>query len=72
MIDFEKVEFNKAISLNPSNSTQSEMSNPFANSKYELVRLVEIENIKIQKGKNITQKLAKIGNIKVVAGGKDY
>ncbi|EJF6970788.1 restriction endonuclease subunit S, partial [Campylobacter coli] len=72
MIDFEKVEFNKAISLNPSNSTQSEMSNPFANSKYELVRLVEIENIKIQKGQNITQKLAKIGNIKVVAGGKDY
>ncbi|MDT3327906.1 restriction endonuclease subunit S, partial [Campylobacter coli] len=70
--DFEKVEFNKAISLNPSNSTQSEMSNPFANSKYELVRLVEIENIKIQKGQNITQKLAKIGNIKVVAGGKDY
>ncbi|EAH7255208.1 restriction endonuclease subunit S, partial [Campylobacter coli] len=72
MMDFEKVEFNKAISLNPSNSTQSEMSNPFANSKYELVRLVEIENIKIQKGQNITQKLAKIGNIKVVAGGKDY
>ncbi|EOH3902608.1 restriction endonuclease subunit S, partial [Campylobacter jejuni] len=72
MMDFEKVEFNKAISLNPSNSTQSKMSNPFANSKYELVRLVEIENIKIQKGQNITQKLAKIGNIKVVAGGKDY
>ncbi|MMP72281.1 restriction endonuclease subunit S, partial [Campylobacter jejuni] len=72
MMDFEKVEFNKAISLNPSNSMQSEMSNPFANSKYELVRLVEIENIKIQKGQNITQKLAKIGNIKVVAGGKDY
>ncbi len=42
MIDFEKVEFNKAISLNPSNSTQSEMSNPFANSKYELVRLGEV------------------------------
>ncbi|EFO9456833.1 restriction endonuclease, partial [Campylobacter coli] len=72
MMDFEKVEFNKAISLNPSNSMQSEMSNPFTNSKYELVRLVEIENIKIQKGQNITQKLAKIGNIKVVAGGKDY
>ncbi|HEC2280514.1 TPA: restriction endonuclease subunit S [Campylobacter jejuni] len=72
MMDFEKVEFNKAISLNPSNSMQSEMSNPFANSKYELVRLVEIENIKIQKGQNITQKLAKIGNIKVIAGGKDY
>ncbi|HEC1732273.1 TPA: N-6 DNA methylase [Campylobacter coli] len=42
MMDFEKVEFNKAISLNPSNSTQSEMSNPFANSKYELVRLGEV------------------------------
>ncbi|ELN1904530.1 N-6 DNA methylase [Campylobacter coli] len=42
MMDFEKVEFNKAISLNPSNSTQSEMSNPFINSKFELVRLGEV------------------------------
>ncbi|EAJ8169515.1 restriction endonuclease subunit S [Campylobacter jejuni] len=42
MIDFEKVEFNKAISLNPSNSTQSEMSNPFANSKYELVEFGQL------------------------------
>lgn len=42
MIDFEKVEFNKAISLNPSNSIQSGMSNPFINSKYELVRLGEV------------------------------
>ncbi|HDZ5258599.1 TPA: restriction endonuclease subunit S [Campylobacter jejuni] len=69
MMDFEKVEFNKAISLNV--KSRDEL-NPFKNSKYELVRLVEIENIKIQKGQNITQKLAKIGNIKVVAGGKDY
>lgn len=42
MMDFEKVEFNKAISLNPSNSTQNESSNPFANSKYELVKLGEV------------------------------
>ncbi|EAI4496880.1 N-6 DNA methylase [Campylobacter jejuni] len=42
MMDFEKVEFNKAISLNPSNSTQIEMSNPFANSKYELVEFGQL------------------------------
>lgn len=42
MIDFEKVEFNKAISLNLRNSNRSEESNPFANSKYELVRLGDI------------------------------
>lgn len=48
MMDFEKVEFNKAISLNPSNSTQSEMSNPFVNSKFELVRLgdIVVDNLK--------------------------
>lgn len=45
MIDFEKVEFNKAISLNSSNFKQSEESNPFANSKFELVRLGEIVNV---------------------------
>ncbi|HAA1848083.1 TPA_asm: restriction endonuclease [Campylobacter jejuni] len=63
MMDFEKVEFNKAISLNPSNSMQSEMSNPFANSKYELVRLGDIiidnlkSKIKVKEAKeNITGK----------------
>ncbi|EIT8307187.1 restriction endonuclease subunit S [Campylobacter coli] len=63
MMDFEKVEFNKAISLNPSNSTQSEMSNPFTNSKYELVRLGDIiidnlkSKIKVKEAKeNITGK----------------
>ncbi|EJO0396207.1 restriction endonuclease subunit S [Campylobacter coli] len=63
MMDFEKVEFNKAISLNPSNSTQSEMSNPFINSKYELVRLGDIiidnlkSKIKVKEAKeNITGK----------------
>ncbi|EAI4024970.1 restriction endonuclease [Campylobacter coli] len=63
MMDFEKVEFNKAISLNPSNSMQSEMSNPFTNSKYELVRLGDIiidnlkSKIKVKEAKeNITGK----------------
>lgn len=43
MIDFSKVEFNKAISLNPhSNDSHSVQSNPFANSKYELVKLGEV------------------------------
>ncbi|MBX7490050.1 restriction endonuclease subunit S [Helicobacter turcicus] len=55
MLDFSRVEFNKAISLNPSvilsghseRSEESESSrnldaNPFKNSKYELVRLGEI------------------------------
>ncbi len=54
MIDFEKVEFNKAISLNPSNSTQSEETNPFANCKYELVKLGTI--CKIYQPKTITAK----------------
>ncbi len=43
MIDFSKVEFNKAISLNPhSNDSHSVQSNPFANSKYELVKLESV------------------------------
>ncbi|EOG1062270.1 N-6 DNA methylase [Campylobacter coli] len=39
MMDFEKVEFNKAISLNV--KSRDEL-NPFKNSKYELVRLGEV------------------------------
>lgn len=43
MIDFSKVEFNKAISLNPhSNDSHSVQSNPFENSKYELVKLESV------------------------------
>lgn len=38
LIDFEKAEFNKAISLNPI-AKGNESHNPFANCKYELVRL---------------------------------
>ncbi|EKH8928241.1 N-6 DNA methylase [Campylobacter coli] len=39
MIDFEKVEFNKAISLNVKSGDEL---NPFKNSKFELVRLGEV------------------------------
>lgn len=51
MLDFEKVEFNKAISLNPvrrhsgaliEESLSQHSVNPFANCKYELVRLGEV------------------------------
>ena len=43
MLDFSKVEFNKAISLNPSNSQgEGKAQNPFENSKYALVKLGEI------------------------------
>ena len=43
MLDFSKVDFNKAISLNPINS-QGEFNaqNPFENCKYELVKLGEV------------------------------
>lgn len=46
MIDFSKVEFNKAISLNPSNSQgEGKAQNPFENCKYELVKLGEVAKI---------------------------
>ncbi|EAJ3722250.1 restriction endonuclease [Campylobacter coli] len=60
MMDFEKVEFNKAISLNV--KSRDEL-NPFKNSKYELVRLGDIiidnlkSKIKVKEAKeNITGK----------------
>lgn len=63
MIDFEKVEFNKAISLNPhSNDSHSVQSNPFANSKYELVKLGEM--CEIRNGVNVKQN-KESGNFKV-------
>ena len=43
MLDFSKVDFNKAISLNPTNSQgEGKAQNPFENCKYELVKLGEI------------------------------
>lgn len=79
MLDFEKAEFNKAISLNPVQGNPSLRggaeaihANPFANSKYKLVRLGDIKGIAIKKGKSITKKETKEGVIKVVAGGINY
>ena len=48
MLDFSKVDFNKAISLNPINS-QGEFNaqNPFENCKFELVKLGEVCEILI-------------------------
>ncbi|TNB56274.1 restriction endonuclease subunit S [Campylobacter helveticus] len=46
MLDFSKVDFNKAISLNPINSQgEGKTQNPFENCKYELVKLGEVAKI---------------------------
>ena len=43
MLDFSKVDFNKAISLNPINSQgEGKTQNPFENCKYELVKMSEL------------------------------
>ncbi|BBB18861.1 type I restriction-modification system, DNA-methyltransferase subunit M [Helicobacter cinaedi] len=43
MLDFSKVDFNKAISLNPINSQgEGKAQNPFENCKFELVKLGEV------------------------------
>ena len=49
MIDFSRADFSKAININLSNAS-SQSANPFANSKFELVRLGEaiVENPKSQ------------------------
>lgn len=69
MMDFEKVEFNKAISLNPSNSMQSEMSNPFINSKFELVRLKDFV-LDIQTAKRPSGGVGKYENGALSLGGE--
>ncbi|MDL0108026.1 restriction endonuclease subunit S [Campylobacter felis] len=46
MLDFSKVDFNKAISLNPTNSQgEGKAQNPFENCKFELVKLGEVAKI---------------------------
>ncbi|ECZ8572955.1 restriction endonuclease, partial [Campylobacter coli] len=73
MIDFEKVEFNKAISLNV--KSRDEL-NPFKNSKYELVRLGEVCDLnKIRNQASATQ-IEKMnlnsGNVKLLPSSKNY
>jgi len=63
ILDFSRKDFNKAFSLSPK-------KNIVIDTKWELVRLGEVAEI--QKGKSITQKDTKKGNIKVVAGGLDF
>ncbi|HDX3509796.1 TPA: N-6 DNA methylase [Campylobacter coli] len=69
MMDFEKVEFNKAISLNPSNLMQNEMSNPFVNSKFELVRLKDFV-LDIQTAKRPSGGVGKYENGALSLGGE--
>lgn len=64
MIDFEKVDFNKAISLTPNRKQYIE-------SKWNLIKINDITN-DIQKGMSITQKDTKEGVYKVVAGGTNF
>lgn len=45
MIDFEKVEFNKAISLNLSSTSRENIESLWGNCKYELVKLGEIAEV---------------------------
>lgn len=73
MMDFEKVEFNKAISLNV--KSRDEL-NPFKNSKYELVRLGEVCDLnKIRNQASATQ-IEKMnlnsGNVKLLPSSKNY
>ena len=63
MIDFSRVSFNKAIKLTAERKIE-------VTSKYPLVKLGDIAEI--LKGKSITEAETKAGNVKVVAGGKDF
>ena len=63
MLDFTPVDFKKIINTMPK-------ENIAINSKWEMVKLGNVCDIK--KGKTITQKTAKKGKIKVVAGGVDF
>jgi type I restriction-modification system DNA methylase subunit/restriction endonuclease S subunit len=63
MLDFSRVIFEKQIGL------AAKKTNPIV-SKWPLTKLGDIAEIK--KGKSITQKDVKPGNVKVVAGGMDF
>lgn len=63
MIDFSRVSFNKALKLTADRKIE-------VMSKYPLVKLGDIAEV--LKGKSITEAETKSGNVKVVAGGKDF
>lgn len=73
MMDFEKVEFNKAISLNV--KSRDEL-NPFKNSKYELVRLEEVCDLNKIRNQASATEIEKMnlnsGNVKLLPSSKNY
>ena len=70
MMNYDNIDFNKAINLN--SLSQKQDLNPFTKSKYNLIRLGNIDGIQIKKGKTITQRETKHGDVKVIAGGVSY
>ncbi|PRJ59455.1 restriction endonuclease subunit S [Haemophilus influenzae] len=64
MLDFSRVEFDKAIRTNVQKKIK-------VLSKYPIIALEEFP-VEIKKGKSITAKNAIAGDYKVVAGGKDF
>ncbi|ELD3681866.1 restriction endonuclease subunit S, partial [Campylobacter jejuni] len=73
MMDFEKVEFNKAISLNV--KSRDEL-NPFKKSKYELVRLGEVCDLNKIRNQASATEIEKMnlnsGNVKLLPSSKNY
>lgn len=69
MMNYDDVDFNKTINLNVSLKKKSFLNK---NIKYEWIKLGEIEKIQIKKGTPITKKQTSNGQVKVVAGGRDY
>lgn len=65
MIDFSRTTFDKAIKTKA--ETKIEIK-----SKYDLVKLGDIDGIEIQKGTSITQEKTVDGEYKVVAGGVNF
>ncbi|MFX3626407.1 N-6 DNA methylase [Campylobacter sp. LH-2024] len=73
MIDFEKVEFNKAINLNVKSKDEL---NPFKNSKFELARLGDVCDLNKIKNQASATEIEKMnldrGNVKLLPSSKNY
>ena len=63
MLDFKRIEFTKQVLLSPKKVIRFE-------TKWELIKFSDIATI--EKGKSITQKDTKKGNVKVIAGGINF
>ena len=63
MLDFKRIEFTKQVLLSPKKVIRFE-------TKWELIKFSDIATI--EKGKSITQKDTKKGNVKVIAGGVNF